>query len=611
MIDALWPGDRPARPRAAWPAAVATAAFAIALGAPLVVAALVGDVLRYPASAAGLRAAWIGLYAVVGLYFAWRRPEWELGLLMTSVGAIAAVASLDALEGEIPYTVARIATVALVPVSALMLLALPVGRIDADRGRRWILVTVPIILATGTAYLMLAPTAPWSQAVSQCRDECAASAIQVVDAPGVAHALLWPFAAAGVGSIAVALVVLVRQVRAATPVARRTLTPISWLTVIWGVPLSVGLVMVATDPGPERLSPYLVSTGIIRAALPLALLAAMLAFAARTRAIQDALVSRFASARDTAEVEHLIAEALQDPSLRLAFRDGSRWIGVEGRMLPPETTSDDRGRLAIAMSGGAAGALTFDPALRSQEGRVQAIAALAAIALERARIDAELAAVRKRLVAVAEDERRRIERSLHDGAQQHLVGMMLRMGVAREVLLAQPDMAPAILRDLGLEVQHALDELRELSHGLYPPVLVDHGLAEALRSAARHSAVPVETEIRPVGRFEPSQEAAVYFCCAEALQNALKHAGADTRIRLRLWLDDDAALTFEVDDDGRGFIPEPPATGSGLMGMRDRVESVGGTLVIDSAPGRGTAVRGTIPAAAVRGVAPGDGTVTA
>jgi len=613
VIDALWPGSErlaARRPRAAWPAAVATAALAVALGTPLVVAALLGDQLRHPATAAGLRAAWIGLYAGVGLYFAWRRPEWELGLLMTSLGAIAAIASLDALEGAVPYTASRIATIALVPVSALMLLSLPVGRIAGDRSRRLIVISVPLLLAIATAYLMVAPTAPWSQAVSQCRDACATSSIQVADAPGLADALLVPFAAAAVGAIVVAIVVLVRQIRVATPPAKRALTPVAWLTVIWGVPLCVGLGALAISPGPERLSPYLVSTGVIRALLPLALLAALLASAAHTRAIQDALVSRFATARDAAEVESLIAEALQDPSLRLVFHDGSGWIGVDGRPLPPGVTAEDRGRLDIAMSGGTAGALTFDPALRTQVGRIQAIAALGAIALERARIDAELAAVRKRLVSVAEHERRRIERSLHDGAQQHLVGMMVRMAVAREVLLAEPDMAPAILRDLGREVQHALDELRELSHGLYPPVLVDHGLAEALRSAARHSPLPVDAEIGEVGRFEPSQEAAVYFCCAEALQNAVKHAGADPRIRVRLWLDHDTALSFEVTDDGRGFVPGPPATGSGLMGMLDRVESVGGTLAIDSAPGRGTAVRGRIPATAVRGVAPGEGTVT-
>ena len=204
-------------------------------------------------------------------------------------------------------------------------------------------------------------------------------------------------------------------------------------------------------------------------------------------------------------------------------------------------------------------------------------------------------AVRQRLVAVAEAERRRIERSLHDGAQQHLVGMMVRMAMAREVMAARPQMAQDILGELALDLQRALDELRNLAHGLYPAVLVDHGVAEALRSAARHAPVPVEVEAGPVGRFDPQREAAVYFCCAEALQNALKHAGDDPGSGCACGAVEDGVVVFEVSDRGRGFAAERLATGSGLMGMRDRVEGVGGTLAIETAPGRGTMGAGPDP----------------
>jgi signal transduction histidine kinase len=126
-------------------------------------------------------------------------------------------------------------------------------------------------------------------------------------------------------------------------------------------------------------------------------------------------------------------------------------------------------------------------------------------------------------------------------------------------------------------------------------VLVDHGLPEALRSAARHSPVPVEVEVGTMGRFDPQLEAAVYFCCAEALQNALKHAGSDPEIRIRLWVDADRALRFEVADQGPGFVVGPLPADSGLMGMRDRIEGAGGTLSIESVPGMGTVVWGRIP----------------
>ena len=126
-------------------------------------------------------------------------------------------------------------------------------------------------------------------------------------------------------------------------------------------------------------------------------------------------------------------------------------------------------------------------------------------------------------------------------------------------------------------------------------MLVDHGLAEALRSAARHSPVPVDVEVGAMDRCDPQLEAAVYFCCAEALQNALKHAGRDPEIRIRLWRDADRALRFEVADRGPGFVTGPVPAGSGLMGMRDRIEGAGGTLGIESVLGMGTVVSGRIP----------------
>ena len=432
------------RARALWWATLASAAVALGLGVVVVTMTFVGDRLLHPELAGALRAAWIGLYAGVGVYLAWRRPDWGLGVLMAALGALAAVASLDAFGGQVPYTASRIATIALVPVAALMLMTFPAGRIGKERERLLVLIAVPVLVAIGAAYLMVAPTAPWSQAVSQCRGACSTSAVQVTDAPGAARGLVIALAVVAIASILAALVVLVREIMSASPVAKRTLKPVAWLTFVWGAPLSVGLVALAIDPGPERLSPYLISTGIIRACLPLALLAVLLAYAVRTRVIQDELMSRFAQARDPAQVEGLIAGALRDPSLRLAFRNGAGWIDVEGRQVPP-IRDGERGWVEMSVSGVGVGALTFDPALSTQGERVQAIAAFGAVALERARSDAELMAVRQRLVAVAEAERRRIERSLHDGAQQHLVGMMVRMAMAREVLAARPEMAQDIL----------------------------------------------------------------------------------------------------------------------------------------------------------------------
>ena len=577
---------------AAWRAALGTAAFALALGAPLVVVAATADHLEHPLVAAVLRAAWIGLYAAVGLWFARTRSHWRLGVTMTTCAAITAVASTDVLSGSAAYTVSRIAALALIPVLMLMLIAIPEARAVRARASGWILLSIPVALALGTGYLMVAAEAPWGQAASECAGPCAGSGIQVGDLPGLAHALAAAVAVTLLAALGVTVVALVGEIRRASAITGRVLRSVGWLLAIWGAPLAVGLVAIAVDPQPGTLGPYLVTVSIIRAALPLALLGVVLGRAARPARIRDELTTRLARVDDPATVERVISDVLGDPSLRLAFRDGRGWIDVDGRLLAADALGSDRGWAFLDDEQRAA--LVFDPALEAQETRMHAVAGLGAAALERARSEAELRATRRRLVQVAEQERKRIERNLHDGAQQRLIGMAVRVAIARETLASRPELALPLLREFGVDVQLALDELRELAHGLYPPVLADHGLTEALRSLARQAPVPVETAIATVGRVDALTEAAVYFCCSEALQNAVKHAGPEAVIALRL-VEEDGALEFEVRDDGPGFAVGTQEPGTGLMGMRDRVEAVGGTLAIESAPGAGTRVRGRVP----------------
>ncbi len=579
-----------------WHAAVVVGAVALGLGTPLVVITATGDQLEHPSTAAALRAAWIGLYAVVGLWFARRRRHRLLGLAMTAVGLASALASLDALPGAGPYTVSRVFTVLVVPLALLMVVSMPEARPVRRRLGPPLLLSTAVSLVLAVAYMLVAETAPWSTAAGQCRGACAGSAIQVADAPGLARAILVAMVVVLLAAMSATGVGLVLSLRGASPITARTVRPVALLTWVWLAPLYPGLVALAIDPEAESLTPWLVTVAAIRALLPLGLMAVVVAQALRTSAVGEEMMARLAGATDPGQVQSAIASVLRDPSVRLAFRDGEGWIDVDGHPFPDATTNG-RGWIAMSLSGGQAGALTFDPGLHTQEERVQAIAALGTVALDRARSDAELRAVRRRLVSVADQERRRIERNLHDGAQQRLVGMAIRMAAARDTVSERPEQALALLQELGGDVQQALEELRELAHGLYPPVLVDLGLPAALRSAARHAPLPVDVRATDVGRLEAPQEAAVYFCCAEALQNAAKHAGPGASTEVRLWRDGDA-VAFEVSDDGGGFVAGPLRPGTGLMGMRDRMEDVGGTLDIDSAPGRGTRVSGRLPVAA-------------
>jgi signal transduction histidine kinase len=207
---------------------------------------------------------------------------------------------------------------------------------------------------------------------------------------------------------------------------------------------------------------------------------------------------------------------------------------------------------------------------------------------------AELRASRARVVAAADEERRRIERDLHDGAQQHLVALAVNLRLARELAESDPVAARAVLEELAGDVHQALEEIRDLAHGIYPQLLADRGLAEGLRAAASRAPVRARLETGLIGRYGPEVEATVYFCCLEALQNVAKHAGRDARAAIRLW-EEQGGLRFEVTDDGAGFDPRAEPRGSGLTNMSDRLGALGGRLSVDSLPGDGTRVAGAVP----------------
>jgi signal transduction histidine kinase len=213
----------------------------------------------------------------------------------------------------------------------------------------------------------------------------------------------------------------------------------------------------------------------------------------------------------------------------------------------------------------------------------------------RTRLD-ELRASRQRLVSAQDLERRRLERNLHDGAQQHLVALKVKLGLAELLLGRDPEKAAATLKQLKSDADEALETLRDLARGIYPPLLADKGLVVALESQARKAIVPVSVRADGVGRYSQDVEATVYFCVLEALQNVQKYAGA-SRVHVRLRANTDPArLTFEVEDDGTGFEAAMARKGAGLTNMNDRMDALGGTVQVISHPGAGTRVVGELPA---------------
>lgn len=252
-----------------------------------------------------------------------------------------------------------------------------------------------------------------------------------------------------------------------------------------------------------------------------------------------------------------------------------------------------------------------DPLTAADDALLVDLARQVALALHNAALDSELRASlaelktsneelrrsRARLVTVADAERRRLENDLHDGAQQHLMALAVKLRLAADAVTGE---AADLLDELQTDVRHTIDELRALAHGIYPPLLTSGGLSEALPAAASRTGHPVTVDVAGLDRYPPDIEAAVYFCCVEAMQNAAKHAGQAATISLRAGVTD-AGLWFQVRDDGVGFDPvgrqpaHPAAAGHGLDNMADRIGARGGTLVVTSAPGAGTTVRGEIP----------------
>jgi signal transduction histidine kinase len=266
--------------------------------------------------------------------------------------------------------------------------------------------------------------------------------------------------------------------------------------------------------------------------------------------------------------------------------DGDAMPRIDGEYAVPVR---DRGELLGALS---VRMPANDPMTPAKERLVADLASQAGLVLRNVGLVEELRESRRRLVAAQDHERRKLERNIHDGAQQQLVALAVKARLARQLADRDPTRTAEMLEQIEDETTAALEDLRDLARGIYPPLLADKGLGSALEAQARKAPVAVDVVSDRVGRFPQHVETAVYFSCLEALQNVAKYADA-TRATIELHADP-ATLRFAVRDDGCGFDPSM-ASGTGLQGVRDRLEAIGGSLDVQSAPGEGTIVTGVVP----------------
>jgi signal transduction histidine kinase len=256
------------------------------------------------------------------------------------------------------------------------------------------------------------------------------------------------------------------------------------------------------------------------------------------------------------------------------------------RAFPVRHQGELLGALSVATS-------RREPLNDTQERLLEDLAGQAGLVLRNVRLIEEIRASRQRLVAAQDEERRRLERNIHDGSQQQLVALAVKLRLAENLARRDPDKAAELMAQVRSETQQAMEDLRDLARGIYPPLLADQGLAAALESQARKAALPVTVEPDGIGRYPQEAEAAAYFCVLEALQNVSKYAGASTAV-VRL-AEEGGGLVFAVSDDGRGFDPATTPRGSGLQNMADRLDALGGRFEIVSRPNEGATVTGWIP----------------
>ena len=562
-----------------------------------------------PALVAVARASIVGVPMAVGLY-AWHRGVDErFGLLLIALGVAGFLTSLGESDDELLYTIGRAASWLLEVLLAYTILSFPTGRLTGRTDRVLVASVGVVVLALYLPQLLLAEDFPVPNPFTSCMQNCPSNAFFALDSePRFVDAVMRPLGVLLVFVVMAAVTLrLWSRVRAATHLTRRMLIPVIAVGAARTALLGIAIVARQLDPDTWAVEAAAWLLGLAVPALALAFLAGLL----RWRLFAEAALRRLAECLrtlpDAVTLRTAFAEAFDDPTVEIVFpaRGSGKWMDSKGRPVPLPEPGSGRCVSEVRHGGTLVGAIVYDEGLDARPQLVEAAVAMAGIVLENQRLMVEAEASlheversRERIAAGAALERRRLERDLHDGAQQRLVALRIELGLAEDVLRKDPERGLARLRELEQELDGALEDLRSLAHGVYPPLLADRGLVEALQGAATRSTIPISIDAREVGRYRIEVESAVYFCILEALQNVLKHATGARRAEIRLDGSTPSELRFSVSDDGAGFPEEDIPVGAGLTNMRDRLAAVGGELSIASAVGKGTTVRGVAPTAA-------------
>jgi signal transduction histidine kinase len=535
-----------------------------------------------------------------GLFAWWRRPDSRFGLLMAAVGFSWFLGALVSADDPALFTLGVLLANLHAAVFAHMLLAYPDGRLEGVGVRRLVAAAYVLSVLGPLPYLLFGTNADLECA-------CPRSPLFITD-DGTLFGLFDKL----MSLVAVVLVswityVLIQRWRTASAPRRRDMGPV----LLSGIAL-LGL-LAASLSSSAFGGPAVLQVGteglslLVFAATPYGFLFGIARSRVNRAGALSEMLRRMGDGGRAGTLRDQLADALGDPSLEVVywFEERGTWVDADGHAAEPPAEDDPaRASTEVRRGGRRVGAIVHDRALCDDPGLLASVTGAAGLALENERLQAqlrarveELEASRARLVEAGTAERRRLERNLHDGAQQRLVALSLTLRIAQGRVRKDADAAERLLGSAQDELGLALEELRELARGIHPAVLSDRGLGAALEGLAGRSPVPVELEPVPPERLPAPVEAAAYFVVAEALTNVAKYADA-SQARVSVSRHNGTAVV-EVADDGVGGAD--PRLGSGLRGLADRVSALDGRLEVDSPPGAGTVLRAEMPVMSERG----------
>lgn len=539
----------------------------------------------------------------VALYACRQPASARFGRLLLAQSIVWALALLSSSSIPVVYSAGRVCAWINEAMLVYVLLAFPSGRLTNKFDRALVGITAMTIAMLYLPTALLVHNYPVPVWFASCQHGCPHNAFMVSSTqPGIVGGFIQPLRETiSVVAFMLVAVRLMGRLRGATAPARRSIAPVLATAAFRFVVLGLFLATRRAAPASDAVR---VEGWILAAAVPVIALAFLAGMLRLRLFVSTAIVkvsSRLGGTPGPQRVRDVVAEAFEDPELQIGcwLSSERERVGADGR--PLEVPALGSGRHVTEVRDGRRRTVVIihDEALRDVPAFIEATANWAAMAFEGKhkqaqsdRILQELKDSRARILAAADDERRRIERDLHDSAQQRLVALRIELEIAAEQADDDPAHA-AMLRELGAEVEGALDEIRSLTRGIYP-ALLDRSLEDAIRATASRCPLPTAVEVEGLSSYPQDIAVAVYFCVAEALQNVAKHAhrarSANVEVR-----ESGNVLRFSVSDDGEGFLASKARVGAGMIHMKDRMATVGGELKIRSRPGQGTEISGEVP----------------